>query len=129
MIKSVPLWGWELLLQLYILHARVNRDSDSTKHLHQFPRNVDFSFSIRFYLCSQELKLAPSILWVVGEGDRIIFCVCVIRRQVLSNRLAYHHWRHLELRRFANFSGLSSSVAEAELFQGVHYRIALSRNK
>lgn len=103
----------------------VNRDSDSTKTLHQLSRNVTFSFSIRFYLCSQMLKLASSILWLVAEGEKIF---CVIRRQVLSNRLAYHHRGHLELSRFGNFSGLPSSVAGAELFQGVHYRIALSRN-
>lgn len=69
-----PLWDWELLLQLHILHAGVNWDSDSTKILHQSSRNVDFSFSIRFYLCFQVLKLAPSILGVMGEGEKIFLC-------------------------------------------------------
>lgn len=80
--------------------------------LHQFSRNVNFSVRTRFYLCCQVLKLVLSILWTVGEEKKISD---VIRRQVLSNGLACHQWRHLLIRRFGNNSGLPCNIAGIEL--------------
>lgn len=125
MIKSVPTVG--LGTALTVIHPTCwSEYSASTQILHQSSRNVDFSFRIRFYLL-RGAEIKHTVFCGLWERDKRFFCV--IRRQVLTNSLAYHHWRHLELSRSANLSGLSGCVAGAELFQRVHYRTTLLRNK